>query len=280
MLMEAVFCSQVGEVERADHLFGQLDPGRDVQLARGRHALRLGNADQAAKLLSAVVAETPEDVVAWAHLGIAWRVMDDPAFEWLCLQPGLFGFQNLEITDAELRQLSMILRGLHRMRAHPLGQSLRGGTQTRGRLFWRLEPELAQLSSRIESAVQAHIDALPPPDPNHPLLRHRARRFTYDGSWSVRLTDSGFHVPHIHPKGILSSACYIAVPETLGTGESRHGWLELGAPPQELELGLPPLAMIEPRPGRLALFPSYFYHGTRPFPAGERLSVAFDVVPA
>jgi len=30
-------------------------------------------------------------------------------------------------------------------------------------------------------------------------------------------------------------------------------------------------------PGRLVLFPSYLYHGTRPFSAGERLSVAFDV---
>ncbi|HYD23379.1 MAG TPA: putative 2OG-Fe(II) oxygenase [Croceibacterium sp.] len=34
---------------------------------------------------------------------------------------------------------------------------------------------------------------------------------------------------------------------------------------------------IEPRPGRLVLFPSAMWHGTRPFPAGERLTVAFDV---
>jgi hypothetical protein len=30
----------------------------------------------------------------------------------------------------------------------------------------------------------------------------------------------------------------------------------------------------------VALFPSYMYHGTRPFSAGERLTVAFDVVAA
>ena len=35
--------------------------------------------------------------------------------------------------------------------------------------------------------------------------------------------------------------------------------------------------MIEPKPGRLVLFPSTMWHGTEPFAAGERLTVAFDV---
>ncbi|MDQ3144496.1 MAG: 2OG-Fe(II) oxygenase family protein [Pseudomonadota bacterium] len=41
-------------------------------------------------------------------------------------------------------------------------------------------------------------------------------------------------------------------------------------------LELEPIAAIAPAPGTLVLFPSFLYHGTRPFPAGERLSVAFD----
>jgi hypothetical protein len=45
-----------------------------------------------------------------------------------------------------------------------------------------------------------------------------------------------------------------------------------------LALNLDPLHMIRPQPGRLALFPSTMFHGTRPFPAGERMTVAFDVV--
>jgi hypothetical protein len=40
---------------------------------------------------------------------------------------------------------------------------------------------------------------------------------------------------------------------------------------------LPPFRTIEPKPGRLALFPSYMWHGTRPFAEGERMTVAFDV---
>ena len=45
----------------------------------------------------------------------------------------------------------------------------------------------------------------------------------------------------------------------------------------QLKLDLPPTKLIEPKPGRLALFPSWMWHGTRPFGQGERLTVAFDV---
>jgi hypothetical protein len=93
----------------------------------------------------------------------------------------------------------------------------------------------------------------------------------------VRLTGGGFHVAHIHPHGVLSSACYFAVPQPSAPQE---GWLEIGGPPTGLDLPLDPLVRIEPRAGRVALFPSFMYHGTRPFSGGERLTVAFDVVAA
>ena len=41
----------------------------------------------------------------------------------------------------------------------------------------------------------------------------------------------------------------------------------------------PEARYVEPRPGRLVLFPSWMWHGTVPFGAGERLTVAFDVAP-
>jgi hypothetical protein len=74
---------------------------------------------------------------------------------------------------------------------------------------------------------------------------------------------------------VLSSAFYVRVPAL--DESSREGWLELGRPPPDLRMDLEPLATIEPEAGNLVLFPSYLYHGTRPFTSGERLSVAFDV---
>ena len=110
--------------------------------------------------------------------------------------------------------------------------------------------------------------------PPHPLLRLRENRPRLTGSWSVRLTGGGYHVSHYHPAGALSSACYFVVPEPQMPME---GWLELGGPPAGLDVPIEPLVRIEPAPGRIALFPSYLFHGTRPFAAGERLTVAFDV---
>jgi hypothetical protein len=95
----------------------------------------------------------------------------------------------------------------------------------------------------------------------------------------VRLSDAGFHTDHVHPQGWFSSALYLALPETLGRGagkEDHAGWLSLGEA-RDLAPGLEPLRLIEPKPGRLVLFPSTMWHGTRPFSAGERLTVAFDI---
>jgi hypothetical protein len=93
----------------------------------------------------------------------------------------------------------------------------------------------------------------------------------------VRLTGSGFHVNHVHPAGWLSSAFYVALPEAAMGGEDHAGWLAIGEPQAELGLDLPPIRLVEPRPGRLVLFPSTMWHGTRPFGEGERLTVAFDI---
>jgi hypothetical protein len=97
----------------------------------------------------------------------------------------------------------------------------------------------------------------------------------FEGAWSVRLGSQGFHVVHTHPLGWISSAFYVALPETMGKGQA--GWLQLGAPPPDLRLDLAPYCMIEPKPGRLALFPSTMWHGTVPFDDGERLTIAFDM---
>jgi hypothetical protein len=88
----------------------------------------------------------------------------------------------------------------------------------------------------------------------------------------VRLSDSGHHVAHVHPKGLLSSACYLAVPYP------EPGLLELGRPPLSEGVTLPPLSVITPVPGQLALFPSFMFHGTRPFSRGERITIAFDMI--
>jgi hypothetical protein len=62
---------------------------------------------------------------------------------------------------------------------------------------------------------------------------------------------------------------------------AQQGWLKFGEPPYELDLKGPIRRTLQPRPGTLVLFPSYLWHGTIPFHAGQsRTTIAFDVVPA
>ena len=56
--------------------------------------------------LEQVVAETPDDIAAWAHLGVAWRLSGDERHAWLAEQPGLVRALDLEIPDDELNALS------------------------------------------------------------------------------------------------------------------------------------------------------------------------------
>jgi hypothetical protein len=77
--------------------------------------------------------------------------------------------------------------------------------------------------------------------------------------------------------GWISSALYVALPPSPQLGAPPAGWIRFGAPPPELGLELPSYQDVEPRPGRLVLFPSTMWHRTLPFESGERLVVAFDV---
>jgi tetratricopeptide (TPR) repeat protein len=278
MLLEAFVATHEGLSDRAGAILDRLDDRPDTQLARGQHRLQTGRPEEAKRFLEAGVRADPANLMIWATLAVAWRLCGDGRHEWLCEQPGLYSSSDLGLSAAELAALADVLRSLHSARFHPVGQSLRGGTQTRGSLLGRPEPEIAALGRALGEAVRRHVANLPPADPRHPLLRHRNAPLAFGGSWSVRLADGGFHVAHVHPGGVLSSACYIALPERLGESDAQEGWLEIGRPPPELKVDLPPLRLEEPRPGKLVLFPSYVFHGTRPFGAGERLTVAFDVI--
>lgn len=278
-ILRAYYLGEAGDAGAALALITGTE-GADAALIAARLAITSGDFGRADAALDGALADAPHSIAAWAHRELLWRVTGDDRAAWLSGQDGLVATRSLGLSGDEIAAVAALLRTLHRTRAFPIGQSLRGGTQTRGRLLLRQEPELRQLREALDAAIGDHVQSLPAVDPAHPLLKYRNQPFDIAGSWSVRLTAQGFHVSHIHPEGVLSSACYFNLPDGIADDPERAGWLEIGRPPPALRLALGPLAVIAPAPGRLVLFPSYLYHGTRPFASGERLSVAFDVVAA
>ena len=248
-------------------------------LARAKYLLRRRDPAAADALLAPLCHAGAGDPETWALRGVAWQALGDPRFAWLNGQPGLVAPLDLGLAPDEQARVIALRRRLHRDAALRLGQSVRGGTQTPGNLFARIDPELRRLKAAIFASLERYRAGLPPADPAHPLLRHRDAAFRMTASWSVRLTGGGFHVSHIHPKGVISSASYWIVPPA-DPDDPRSGWLELGRPPAYLGLDLPASATIRPVPGHVVLFPSTLHHGTRPFAGGERITAAFDLAPA
>ena len=277
-LLEAVAASETDDLDRAHILFARASAeGGVLSLPHVRHLLRTGDAVKAATVAEAFVRDQPRNQGAWGLLETAWRLTGDTRHDWLVDQPGIIRTMEVDLSMEALQALTARLRTLHVARSHPFDQSLRGGTQTTGNLFRREEIEIQDACRALTAAVRAYIDLLPPVDPAHPLLGRARDSFHFSDSWSVRLLDGGFHVSHFHPQGVMSSAFYVTLP-ALARSAGHAGWLTIGEPPETLRTGLPPLQMIEPKVGRLALFPSFLWHGTRPFPRGERMTMAFDTV--
>lgn len=265
------------ELERADAANELLSVGNasvpPVWLVR--HNLRNGRIDEAVRLIDSEL-EGPKAADIWPYAETVWRMTRDPRFEWLSGDANLISVFDLREELATIPDLTTLLRSLHAVSGRYLNQSVRGGSQTDGPLFSRIEPEIRSLRSIIAGAVEQHVARFGSLPDLHPQKMAAGKRVRFTGSWSVRLTDGGFHSVHVHPRGWISSALYLGLPENLSEEE---GWLTLGEPPPELGLDLGPMRTVPPKLGQLVLFPSWMWHGTRPFPEGERLTVAFDVAP-
>ena len=237
----------------------------------------------AEKAVARVLALKPHDQQALALASLAQRLQregrDDtlagyePFVRVFDLDPPE-GFSSMTDFNAEL---DAYLDNFQRDRREHLNQTLRGGTRAAMRPFGAGHELAELLKRRIDEAVGRYIAELKGPD-DHPFTGRRGKSFAMAGSWSSRLTESGYHLNHIHSGGWISSAYYVAVPEP-SESDPLGGHLKFGEPPWDI--GLAARRMIMPKPGRLVLFPSFMWHGTVPFHGpGSRTTIAFDVLPA
>ena len=269
--------------ERALRVMPGSAPARAV-LAAAR--LSVGDPQRALAECATLLADDPDDQYFIALETTAWRMLGDPRYEQLC------DYQSL-VMPCELRppppwsdlvsflsDLRVSLNRLHDPSGHALlFQSLRHGTETTQDLARSTDPVIRALFEAFAAPIERYLKHI-----GHgadPLRRRNSGRWRFNGSWSVRLRSSGFHTNHTHPRGWISSACYIELPDCMRDPRSREGVLSFAEPGLVTAPPLPPQHTVRPEPGMLVLFPSYFWHGTVPFASEQpRLTVAFDVVPA
>ncbi len=245
--------------------------------------LAVGDAVAAAAVADDLHRRAPLDQHAIGLAATAWRLAGDPRYQALFDYGALVRQSPIDTPDGwpdletYLADLAVSLGRLHTLHTHPIGQSVRHGSQTSQSLTHSTDPVIRAFFQAIDGPIRRYIEALGPGD--DPLRSRRSDGYGLNGVWSVRLRPSGYHTNHVHPKGWLSSACYIALPGAVERG--REGWLKFGEPGFPTQPPLPAEHFVKPAPGLLVLFPSYMWHGTVAFSGDEpRLTVAFDVVPA
>jgi len=255
------------------------------RISYARALLACQRPDEALRQAERGTVEVPFDQRALAYLGLCWRMLSDERDEILNDYERFVRVYDLPVparfanSEEFNERLSAVLDPLHTGKRHPPEQTLRGGSQTTGDLLARSEPEIVDLVAGLRECIRDYIAQLPR-DREHPLLVRRSERFDFSASWSVRLRPCGYHTMHTHPMGWISSAYYVQVPTEITDTDTHGGGLKFGEP--DIDLGDKGEArrLIQPAVGRLALFPSYMWHGTVPFESEElRTTVAFDVVP-
>lgn len=163
---------------------------------------------------------------------------------------------------------------------YPLKRSLRGGIQTPQDLCTNPDPLLQSYFKALDTPIRDYMAQLGT-QADHPSAMRNSGDYRFHIGWSVRLGSGGHHVNHIHPKGWISSAYYVSVPDEVASGEDKAGWIKFGEPPFRTEPVLPAEHWIQPKAGMLVLFPSFLWHGTEPIHDGSvRVTAPFDVVPA
>ncbi|MBI1188458.1 MAG: tetratricopeptide repeat protein [Alphaproteobacteria bacterium] len=259
--------------------------GQDAETRRHlAHALlRIGEPDRALEQIRFGLGQSAHDQIWLAYLLTAQRMRGDAEYERLfdvstCvrvvdLAPPA-GYRDIATFNAAIAPR---LDALHGVAHHSLNQTIRNGTQTLRDLSEVGDPAIDAFLALAKEAVRDFATTLPD-EPFHPFFGRRRNDVAFSGAWSVRLRPGGRQINHVHPKGWISSAYYVRLPNTDPADPKHAGWLKLGEPRLPIP-NCPALGFIEPRIGRLVLFPSYLWHGTEPFARDDRLTVAFDAVP-
>jgi tetratricopeptide (TPR) repeat protein len=245
--------------------------------------MSLGRADEALPLINAARKRVPNNQWYIAIESTAARLLGDPHYAYLCDYEAMVRPYELEpppgVTNMEEfhRELLPALHKRHKFHAHPLDQSLRLGTQTPRNLIGDPDPVIQGFIAMLDESITAYRTAIGV-DRKHPLRSRNHGKAVLTGCWSVRLQRGGYHVNHVHPEGWISSAYYAEVPAEVADEQSKSGWIKFGEPRYPVP-GATPEKYVQPRPGRLVLFPSYMWHGTTPIHGDEpRMTIAFDVV--
>ena len=289
LLVRANLAKEAGEaglvLELAERAL-VLDPTRpDVLDAAISGRIMNADPDAALRLIMPLREREPNNQHWLAHQATCYRQMGDPRYEHLVQLeahvrayqlPVPPGYASLADFNAALAAAIEPVRGFT---THPLDQSFQSGAQTSRDLATLPDPVIQTYIRALDEPIRQYLSDIGR-SADHPLTKRNEGTYRFNGCWSVRLSSGGRHVNHVHPKGWISSAYYISVPDEVAVSPDRAGWIKFGEPPFITEPPMPAQKWVQPQPGWLVLFPSFLWHGTEAISGGQtRITAPFDLVP-
>ncbi|MDR7101309.1 tetratricopeptide repeat protein [Croceicoccus sp. BE223] len=259
--------------------FDAARPHHALGINLARNLIRAGEAERALRVCEQMLAVSPSVTTPLALASVALDRMGQGAARDTLM--GIDRFVTVHDIEAvegftDLATFNAALVG--ELAAHPsLVEEPEGLVTRQGRQSDELAddrtPAIAALGDLARTKVAREQARLAAMDRNHPFLR------AMPGDWSLTLWGTilragGEVGAHIHAPNWLSGVYY----PDFADGED--GAFAIGVLPDELG-GLDlPHRVFRPKTGRMILFPSYLWHGTLPFGGKDRVSFAFDLVPA
>lgn len=277
----------LGNKERACHFYEKMAMFDNVSIDQKLNFTRIlieSNKLKKAKLiLEEILLADAKNKLAIAYMGTCLRLEGDPLelrlndYNEMVKEYYIPIPDNVDSLEEFCSKICKYIRHLHSGENQPLEQTLQGGTQTRGNLFSQDNIIIKDLLVSIKSCLHDYAS-----DTRQLVSKSKyfegLSSYQFVGSWSVKLRKNGYHSNHIHPQGTYSAVLYITLPKGIECSHSKAGWLKLGEPNLDLQSELPPKYYIEPKVGKLVIFPSYMWHGTEKFSDDDdRITIAFDI---
>jgi tetratricopeptide (TPR) repeat protein len=244
--------------------------------------LALGEAKIAEGVIEDLRRHHPDNQLVIALQATAWRLLGDDRYgelydydAFVCAAP-MARPNGWSTMTAYLDDLVEELDQAHSYVEHPFFQSVRHGSQLSS-INLSDSPAMGAFEEAAYGPLTDYIGRLG--EGTDPLRARNKGGFHVISAWSIRLSQQGFHVNHVHPEGWLSFACHIRPPAD-DPANPNAGCLKLGEPGCATSPTLAPERFVKPQAGTGVIFPSYMWHGTVEYaPGPARTTIAADIGP-
>ncbi len=259
--------------------FDRARPHHALGINLARNLIRSGQPREALTVCEDMLAGSPSVTTPLALASVALdRLGESEARDTLMGIDRFVTVHDIDAVDGFADMAAFNAALVAELAAHPsLVEEPEGLVTRQGRqsdeLAHDATPAIAALGDLARSKLAAKRERLAGMAKDHPFLRALPDEWSLT-LWGTILRAGGEVGAHIHAPNWMSGVYYPDFAEEEG------GAFAIGVLPGELGEPDLPHRVFRPRTSRMILFPSYLWHGTLPFAGADRISFAFDLVPA